>query len=101
MAHQHIYDHRGDVVRTLHLEDPTDPLSEFTTVMEQDVDPALDYARAMQDVQQNGAMRLVAVMPQVEYERLVREGRFNDPDEIARWANDSTNSRLRVWGGRI
>jgi hypothetical protein len=63
VAHSEIYDHRGDVVRRVHVEDPTDQFSSFAVETLQDVEPVLDYARAMRDVRQNGTYRLVGVMP--------------------------------------
>lgn len=102
MAHRFLYDHRGDVVQTVTVEDARDPLSAFTMTTQQDVEPVLDYARALADVQRNGAnWKLVAVMPITEAERMMQDGSFNDPAAIARWANDSDNARLRVWEGRI
>ncbi len=102
MAHAEIYDHRGDVIRRVHVQDPTDFLSPFAIETVQDVEPVLDYVHAMKDVQERGAnWKLVGVMPLVEAERMMRDGSFNDPAAIARYFNDSDHARLRVWEGRL
>lgn len=101
MAHAQIYDHRGEVVRRIHVEDPTDLLSPFVIETLQDVEPVLDYARAMRDVAQNGNYRLVGVMPVADAERMMRDGSFNDPAAIARYFNDSDHALLRGSAGRV
>ena len=102
MAHSEIYDHRGEVIRRVHVEDPTDPWSSFAIETLQNVEPLLDFVRAMKDVQEQGAAwKLVGVMPVAEAEAMMRDGSFNDPAAVARYFNNSDHKRLRVWEGRL
>jgi hypothetical protein len=99
-----IYDHRGDAVRVLHVDDrdPTGWNSEFTTELVQDVEPLLDDVKALRDYQNpNSNMKHVARVPVTVVEQAMREGWFNDQKAWARFLNDPDNAYLRVWEGRL
>lgn len=95
MAQSFLYDHRGEVARIVHVEDPSDFLSPFTIETRQDVEPVLAYAKAMRDVEQNGNYRFVGTMPIADAERMMLDGSFNDPTAIARYFADSDHALLR------
>jgi hypothetical protein len=48
-----------------------------------------------------GDFRPLAVIPNSERSRAIREGWNNDDTAWRRWMNNSDNSRLRVTGGRV
>lgn len=101
MAVSEIYDHRGDLIRRIHVEDPIDALSVFTLETVQDIEPVLAFTKAMRDVQQNGNFRYVGSMPVAQAEAMMRDGSFHDPKAIARFFNDADHALLRGTDGRV
>ena len=92
-----LLDHRGDVLKYLQTEG--DSLYEVTV---QDLDPVIAEARMLRETHvQDKEMKLAAVIPMEVVERMMRDGSWNDPEAIKRWANDPQNDCFRVWKGKL
>lgn len=95
-----LLDHRGSVIKTLHT-DAHDP-DRMVEVTVQDLDPLLEQVRRDRETHVQGKeMKLAAWIPMEVVERMMREGSWNDPAAIKRWANDPQNECFRVWKGRL
>ena len=108
MAEKLIYDHRGDVVRTLYVADPTqDALDQDATwVIEQECDPVLEHVRFLRDAGAQrfgpgGHWRHVAEIPAVMAEPMMRDGSLNDSARLKRLLNSNEYRALRVYEGRL
>jgi hypothetical protein len=95
-----ILDHRGSVLKTIHTDaHDEDRLVEVTT---QDMDPVLELVRYMQDTHvEIDGLRPVAFIPEEVVERMMRDGSWNDPAAVRRWANDPSNDCFRITKGRV
>jgi len=64
-------------------------------------EPFIERAKMLSELNPGEDFRHVAVIPQSVLDRSHREGWFNDREKWSEWANDSANSKLRTWPGRI
>lgn len=95
-----LLDHRGSVIKTIHT-DAHDP-DRMVEVTHQDLDPLLEQVKKDRETHvQSKDMKLAAWIPMEVVERMMRDGSFNDPEAIKRWANDPQNECFRVWKGRL
>ena len=46
-------------------------------------------------------MRLVAEIPMVIYNKMLREGSIRDKSHLKRWLNNPDNKMFRVWQGKV
>ena len=95
-----ILDHRGAVLKTIHIDaHDEDRVVEVTT---EDLDPLLEAVKRAQEYHKQGSdMKLAAYMPVHVAEKMMREGSWNDRAAIGRWCNDPANKPFRIWQGRI
>jgi hypothetical protein len=95
----------GGVISEVYVEDDRiDGLPKivgFNT--RQNCDPVLAEARYLRDMHGgHGAdMKLVARIPVAFVDKLIREGRWNDQDELKKLVNDPEMRDFRVWQGQV
>lgn len=92
-----LLDHRGDVLK--YFQDDGESTYEVTV---QDLDPVMREVQTLRETHvQDKEMKLAAKIPMEVVERMMRDGSWNDPEAIKRWANDPQNECFRVWKGRL
>ncbi len=71
----------------------------------QDVEPILDHNKRLMTMNDGYSpsrdLRRVASIPNVIWERLMREGIADDPKALKRWLNDPDNRYFRTAPGRV
>ena len=67
----------------------------------QNVRPVIEHARALRELKPGKNFRHAAEIPQVIWNKALREGWHNDPKAWKKWLNDPDNKPFRVWPGRI
>ena len=60
----------------------------------------LHYAREYGVRNKKEVFRPVAEIPEAVVDDMMRSGRFFDPNELKKWANDPHNKKLRYTNGR-
>lgn len=67
-----------------------------------DVSGVLAEAKIMRDDLPAGKdWRAVAVIPQFQVNKMLRDGSIHDPAALRKWANDPDNAYFRLWRGRV
>lgn len=69
----------------------------------QDCEPIIERAKLLSEMspQKGEVFRHVGTMPQIEVERAMREGWWNDGDALKRWLNDPDHRAFRSWHGVV
>lgn len=99
MSAKVIYDHRGNVVSS-YVKDPDGRVG---WIKRQNLAPlveGLHYAREYGVRNRKEVFRPIAEMPEAVVDDMMRSGRFFDPKELKKWANDPHNKKLRYTNGR-
>ena len=67
----------------------------------QNVQPVLDNVKKLSQLKPGKDMRLVAEIPVVIYNKMLREGSIRDKSHLKRWLNNPDNKMFRVWQGKV
>jgi hypothetical protein len=95
-----ILDHRGSVLKTIHV-DEVDP-ERVIEVTHQDLDPLIEAVKHKREThEQDPEMKLAAVIPAAVVEQMMRDGSWGDEAALKRWMNDPANECFRVWKGKV
>jgi hypothetical protein len=80
-----------------------DPMREGDLIVEsvQDCEPIMERAKELSQLTPGVEWRHVGLIPNVIYERAVREGWHLDKARWHRWLNDPDNRAFRTWPGNI
>lgn len=105
MADRLLYDHYGDVTRTVITQD-SDEDGEFHIQTSQDMEPVIQTAKNLREANEvighrkSENMVPVAEVPMQVYEQAYHEGWLHDEAAWKRWLNDPDNKVFRITDGR-
>ena len=98
---QYLYDHTGNLT-TVIGRDESDPLDSFYVKTVENVAPSIVRNKVLQDdINLKADHRLVASIPRVIYDKLMRDGMDRDIPRMKKWLDDSDNRGWRIWPGKI
>tara|TARA_R110002020_G_scaffold255088_2_gene468900 strand:- start:23227 stop:23532 length:306 start_codon:yes stop_codon:yes gene_type:complete len=98
---KYLYDHTGNVT-TVIGRDESDPLDSFYVKSVENVAPAIERNKMLQeDVSLKTDYRLVASIPRVIFDKLMRVGMDRDIPRMKKWLDDSDNRVWRIWPGKL
>lgn len=98
---KYLYDQSGNVT-TVIGRDESDPLDSFYAKSVENVAPAIERNKVLQDdVSLKADYRLVASIPRVVYDKLLRVGMDRDIPRMKKWLDDSDNRVWRIWPGKL
>ena len=67
----------------------------------QNVRPVIEHANKLRELEPGKNFRHAAEIPQVIWNKALREGWHNDPKAWKKWLIDPDNKPFSVWPGRI
>ena len=68
----------------------------------ENVDPSIERNKVLQDdINLKADNRLVASIPRVIYDKMMRDGMDRDIPRMKKWLDDSDNRVWRIWPGKI
>ena len=75
----------------------------FHITKQQDIQPTLDYAKALREmpINRHDESRKVAEIPQVLAAELYRKGILQDKKRLLKWLDKPENKPFRTWEGRL
>ena len=75
------------------------PDGDFAIETREDVEPLIEVAKDLSELQPSKDLRHAAVVPQFVLDQSLREKW--GPDDWRKWANDPGNKAFRTWPGRL
>lgn len=90
-----LLDRQGRTAEVFHAA----PDGEFAIETQEDVEPLVEVAKTLSELEPSKEMRHAALIPQFVLDQALREQW--GPEDWRRWANDPANKAFRTWPGRL
>lgn len=95
-----LHSHFGHTVQEYVHIDAMNP-DNLVTETVQDMEPIIERAKYLSELEPGKDFRHAAIIPQIVYEKAYREGWLHDKERWKRWANDPDNRAFRTWPGHL